>query len=141
MSLIEHVETVSNEARVEVGDEKGGFVVEVDEATGAVQVKGWGFWSVEVASRFGESVKRACRQDRRTRDMVMDLGSLKPMRDEGQDGLAQVIEALPALGIEAVAISTLSQLTKLQILRIAKAHDRAGRVHVVEGRSGSGWAR
>ena len=141
MSSIEHVDATTNRGKVEVGDDKGGFVVEVDHATAAVQVKGWGFWSVDVASRFGECVMRACQQDRRTRDMVMDMGSLKPMRDEGQDGLAQVIAALPALGIEAATIATLSQLTKLQVLRIVKANDKAGRVRVVEGRAGSGWAR
>jgi hypothetical protein len=71
----------------------------------------------------------------------MDLGQLRPMRDEGQHGLAEIIAALPALRIEGATLSTASQLTRLQILRIVNAHDRSGRVHVVEGRAGSGRAR
>jgi hypothetical protein len=70
----------------------------------------------------------------------MDLGQLRPMRDEGQDGLAEIIAALPALGIEGATLSTTSQLTKLQVLRIVNAHDRSGRVQVVQGRAASGRA-
>jgi hypothetical protein len=127
-------------SQVEAGDEMGGYRIELDAATAAVQVTAWGFWSVEVASSFAQNVLGACRRDRRTRVVVMDLGQLKPMRDEGQHGLAEIIAALPSLGVEGATFTTASQLTKLQIMRIVNAHDRAGLVRVVEGR-GTGWVR
>ena len=126
---------------IEVGGAAGGYRIEVDPTTAVARVVAWGFWDVQVASSFGRDVCTAFGDSPRTRELVLDFGELKPMRDEGQHGLAEVIASLPRLGIETAKISTASQLTKLQLLRIVKSNDRTGRVRFVESGAGSGWTR
>jgi hypothetical protein len=105
-----------------VGDETSGFSVDVDMAANAVRVKAWGFWSADIAAEFRIVVPDACRNRPRGTSIAFDMTALKPMRDEGQQAFGSVLAALPRLGITDTTVSTSSQLTKLQLLRLAGEH-------------------
>jgi hypothetical protein len=115
----------------QVGDAVGGFSVESDVGSAEVQVKGWGFWSVEVATAFRTTILDACTPPTLKR-LVLDLRALKPMRDEGQQGVSAVVAALPRLGIERATVITSSPLTKLQLLRIVRESQAKDRVDFIE---------
>ncbi|HEU5073410.1 MAG TPA: hypothetical protein VFU02_04545 [Polyangiaceae bacterium] len=119
------------ESSKQVGDPAGGFSVQSDVASAEVQVKAWGFWSVEVASSFQTLVLEACTPLTFKR-LVLDFRALKPMRDEGQQGVSALMAALPKLGIERATLITSSQLTKLQLLRIVRETAAKDRVDFVE---------
>lgn len=101
-----------------VGDELAGFSVSAAPSDG-VKVKGWGFWSVPVATAFAGAVLEACRTQARGAPLTLDLSDLKPMRDEGQQALSRVLRAAPGLGIGAISIVTTNPLTRLQLVRLA----------------------
>src|SRR5688572_9109580 len=101
-----------------VGDEQAGFSVDPVPSEG-VRVKGWGFWSVEVASAFAGAVLEACRAQRRGAPLLLDFADLKPMRDEGQQALSRVLRAAPSLGAGTISIVTTNPLTRLQLVRLA----------------------
>ena len=125
---------------LEVGNTAGGYRVEADD-TSNVRVVAWGFWDVEVAERFSGDVCGVCRRNFKTTQLVLDMGALKPMRDEGQHGFSEVISSLSVMNVESATVLTASQLTKLQLMRIVKANDRTGRVRFAEAGTGSGWTR
>ena len=100
-----------------VGDELAGFSVDAAPPD-SVKVKGWGFWSVPVATAFAGAVLDACRQARGA-TLMLDLCDLKPMRDEGQQSLSRVLRTAPGLGIAAISIITTNPLTRLQLVRLA----------------------
>jgi hypothetical protein len=50
------------------------------------------------------------------------------MRDEGQQGFAQLMATLPTLGSQQATIVTGSSLTKLQLLRIARENAPKGMI-------------
>jgi hypothetical protein len=105
-----------------VGDDGAGFSVDVDVAANAIRVRAWGFWTADVAAEFRTIVSDACRNRPRGASLAFDMTELKPMRDEGQKAFGSVLAALPRLGITNATVSTGSQLTKLQLLRISGEH-------------------
>jgi len=119
------------QAGKQVGDAVGGFSVASDVGSAEVSVKAWGFWSVDVASTFRTTILDACTPPTLKR-LVLDLRALKPMRDEGQQGVSAVVAALPRLGIERATVITSSPLTKLQLLRIVRESQASDRVDFIE---------
>jgi hypothetical protein len=102
-----------------IGDDLAGFSVRYDPIEGRTEVTGWGFWNVEVAMAFATRVMAALRERPESKQLLLDLAELKPMRDEGQKSFASLVRTLPSLGINRTHIVTTSQLTKLQLVRIA----------------------
>lgn len=102
-----------------IGDDNAGFSVSIDSATNTVNVRAWGFWTVDVATSFGKTVRDACRNRPSSAALAIDMSELKPMRDEGQQSFSMLMGALSMLGIVRTTIVTASQLTKLQLLRLA----------------------
>ena len=114
-----------------VGDDSGGYSVSTDAGSGDVQVTAWGFWNVDVATSFRTTVLEAC-ATRLSKRLVLDMRALKPMRDEGQQGVSALMAALPRVGIERATVITSSQLTKLQLFRIVRESVAKDRVDFVE---------
>jgi hypothetical protein len=112
------------------GDEGAGFSVEFDAAAGAVSVRAWGFWGADVAKAFGPAVRDACLNKPAGTLVRMDMTALKPMREEGQLSFGSIVSQLPQLGIGQLRIQTASQLTKLQLVRIASEHGKMQFVQV-----------
>lgn len=102
----------------EVGDSEGGFSTRFN--MGALRVQAWGFWPREVAEKFGPAVCNACQMAPGIRKLEFNMTRLKPMRDEGQEGFGRIMNALQELPVSEVVVMTSSQLTKLQLLRIAR---------------------
>ena len=94
-----------------IGDDLAGF-------SGVVSVRGWGFWSAEVAASFGVRVCEACTNRPRGTRLTMELTALKPMREEGQRSFASLLAALPGLRVPATVVATGNALTKLQLMRL-----------------------
>ena len=115
----------------QVGDASGGYSVSADAESGEVQVTAWGFWSIDVATNFRPTLLEACAA-RLSKRLVLDMRTLRPMRDEGQQSVSAVLAALPGLGIERATIITSSQLTKLQLLRIVRESVAKDRVDFIE---------
>jgi len=113
-----------------IGDDQAGFSVAMDTEVGAIRVRGWGFWSVEVASVFAQTVGEACLAGPKGAALLVDMTGLKPMRDEGQQSFGALIAALPRLGIARATVATDSHLTKLQLLRLVTEHGTKGCVEV-----------
>jgi hypothetical protein len=110
---------------VRVGSELAGFEVLADE-TGAVFVRAWGFWDVEVANQFGDAVVGALEGKPNVPQVVMDMSELRPMREEGQDSFGRVVKTLSSRGISRVTVATTSQLVRLQLIRLANANAPKG---------------
>jgi len=101
-----------------VGDETAGFSVDFP-LTGGTLVTAWGFWSVEIAAVFSTSVGAACRGPQRRQSLMLDMRELKPMREQGQQAVRDLLRLLPSLGISRVSVLTTNPLTKLQLVRLA----------------------
>jgi hypothetical protein len=112
-----------------VGDNEDGFSVET-EVGGEVRVGCWGFWSVETAAAFEPTVCRAC-GSRRGVSVVFDMTRLKPMRDQGQAAFGRVMARLSSLGVAGASVVTVSQVTKLQLLRLVREHAAPGLVQFI----------
>jgi hypothetical protein len=115
-----------------VGDDSAGFSIGHDPVAGTVRVTAWGFWSSEVAGSYATQVVGECR-DKPGAGLVLDMTELKPMRDEGQRAFATVMRSLASLGITRVSIVTTSQMTKLQLVRLASENGASACVHWVSG--------
>jgi len=102
------------------GDDEAGFSVDVDTTARAVKIDGWGFWDPKVAAAFDSIVIEVCRGAPRGSDVSIDMGRLKPMRDEGQSAVAHVVSTLAQLKVGTIAFTTTSHLTKLQLMRIVR---------------------
>jgi hypothetical protein len=113
------------------GDSKGGF--RTSAGAGVLRVKGWGFWPKDVAKAFGPAVCGACRKMPGVRSLDLDMTGLQPMRDEGQEGFAQIMSAISEMSLSEVVITTSSHITKLQLLRLAREKAPKGVVRFVEG--------
>jgi hypothetical protein len=113
-----------------IGDNEDGFSVELDAGAGEVRVKAWGFWSAETAAAFEPTVCRACGSQRGV-SVVFDMTVLKPMRDEGQGAFGRVMGRLVLLGVSRASVLTVSQVTKLQLLRLVREHAAPGLVQFV----------
>jgi hypothetical protein len=114
-----------------IDDPAGGFSTRVDMTERVVRVVAWGFWSVEVASAFGPTLHEVCRKNPQIKHVSMDMGELKPMREQGQLGFGEFLGALGTLGVERVTVHTTSHLTKLQLLRIARGRASGSSVEFV----------
>jgi hypothetical protein len=112
--------TQPGEAVRRIGDDKAGFTVRFDEFLGAIRVDAWGFWDAAVASAFGKAVLEVSRRSRGIQRCVFNMTELKPMREEGQLSWGMLVTELPAAGVTDSTVATASQLTKMQLLRIAK---------------------
>lgn len=82
-------------------------------------VTGWGFWTADVATAFAARVAGALREQPGNKALVFDMSELKPMREEGQKSFGSIVRALPTLGVSRASVVTSSQLTKLQLVRLA----------------------
>src|SRR5262245_13086510 len=102
-----------------VGDDQAGFSIGYDPVGGTVTVTAWGFWSAEVAAVLATTVAKALREQPGSKAIVLDMRELKPMREEGQKSFGSLIRALPTLGVSQASVVTASQLTKLQLVRLA----------------------
>ncbi len=105
---------------IKVGDEIAGFSIAAEIGEHVLRIVGHGFWSVETARSFGPRVCEAMASHSRVGRLVFDFRLLKPLRDEGQDGFRQVLEALRTIISPEVSVMTSSPLTRLQLLRIVK---------------------
>ena len=101
-----------------VGDTAAGFSVVFDPGAGAVRVRGWGFWSAAISSSFATSVSEVCNANPRGSALTIDMSELKPLREEGQQAFGTLMRLLRGLGVGKTTITTASQLTKLQLLRL-----------------------
>jgi hypothetical protein len=102
-----------------IGNDTAGFTIDFDAASRAVRVRAWGFWDTDVAASFDTVVGGACRGRGSGLQLVMDMTELKPMREEGQRAFGSLVGRLRALGITSATVTTASQLTRLQLLRLA----------------------
>lgn len=103
-----------------VGDEVAGFSVSLEVGDSALRIVGYGFWAAETAQNFFPSVRDALLARPNVSRVVFDFRTLKPLRDEGQQGFLQLLVALRGLTHPNVCVLTSSPLTKLQLLRIVK---------------------
>jgi hypothetical protein len=113
-----------------VGDDSAGFSVDRDSPD-RVHVKAWGFWSAEVASIFEPTVASACSGRPKGGVLHLDMTSVKPMRDEGQQAVMRLLRALPSLGIARAVIAVTNPLAKLQLVRLATESRTAATVEWV----------
>jgi hypothetical protein len=112
------------------GDDSAGFSVD-DPATARILVKGWGFWSVEVASAFAPAVTKACEGRPQGTILILDMSDLKPMREEGQQSFSHLLASLSNLAIAQVSVTTTNPLTKLQLVRLVAESRTAAHVEWV----------
>ena len=101
-----------------VGDDTAGFSVDLPGGPSIV-VKGWGFWRREVAAPFAGRVVEVCRSQPRGASLRLDLGELKPMREEGQQSFRDLLRSVPGLGLSRVLVITGNPLTRMQLTRLA----------------------
>jgi hypothetical protein len=119
-----------------VGDDSTGFSVDHTEA-GRILVRGWGFWSVAVASAFAHTVMEGCKGRPRGTILILDMADLKPMREEGQQSFSRLLAALSNLGVAQVSVITTNALTKLQLLRLATESGTGAQVAWENGAKGA----
>lgn len=81
-------------------------------------VRAWGFWKASVAAAFATKVSASLRERNEPRRLVLDMSELRPMPDDGQRAFADLVRALPALGVASTSVVTTSHLVKLQLMRI-----------------------
>lgn len=105
---------------IRVGDEIAGFSIAPEAGDLILKVVGHGFWDADVARSFCPRVRDAILSCPRVTRFVFDFRGLKPLRDEGQAGFAQVLSILRSSAPPHVSVLTSSPLTKLQLLRIVK---------------------
>ncbi len=104
-----------------VGDDLAGFSIDYDSTASVVSVRGWGFWSPEVATNFGIRVCEACTNRPKGTRLVLELTALKPMREEGQRSFTSLLAVLSNLRVAATVVATGNHLTKLQLMRLGGA--------------------
>jgi hypothetical protein len=121
-----------------IGDAAAGFSVVFDPNAGAVQVRGWGFWSATISSSFAASVAEICNASPRGSALAIDMTELKPLRDEGQEAFGTLMRLLRGLGVGKTTVATTSQLTKLQLLRLVAEHGMKNSVQFTNASSEKG---
>jgi len=107
---------------ITIGDQSAGFSAGFDPKAGKVHVRGWGFWTRDIADAFDATVSQVCRSSPRGSPVLIDMSDLKPLREEGQQAFGALVRRLRSLGVGRTAIATSSQLTKLQLLRLVTEH-------------------
>jgi len=117
------------------GGDAAGFSVEYDAKGQALRVRGWGFWTAEIGRSFGVAVLDAYEAHHGVRQVVMDMLDLKPMREEGQVSFAHVVNTLAEKGATRVLVTVSSQLTRLQLLRLAGTRAKEGFIEVTTASS------
>lgn len=101
-----------------IGDDSAGFSIDFDASSNIVQVRGWGFWNVDVAASFGLRVCEACTNRPRGTRLTLELTALKQMREEGQRSFTLLLSTLSSLRVTATVVATGNHLTKLQLMRL-----------------------
>jgi hypothetical protein len=120
----------------QVGDDGAGFSLGHDPSRNTLEVRAWGFWNADVAASFGVKVVAALRRAPGGKRLVLDVSDLKPMREEGQKSFADLFRSLSSLGVASASVVTTSQLTKLQLARIATASGAGALVQWLSGNLG-----
>jgi hypothetical protein len=115
-----------------VGDESAGFTVDAT-APDRIQVRAWGFWSVQVASAFEPAIADACRTRAKGSTLALDMSDVKPMREEGQQAVSRLMRSLPSLGVTRAAVVTTNPLTKLQLVRLVTESRTSATIEWVAG--------
>lgn len=112
-----------------IGTEEAGFSVALNTSENLIRVVGWGFWEADVADAFDDVVIEVCLYAPMGTELSLDMSRLRPMRDEGQKAFRNTITALKQSKISKITVTTSSQLTKLQLMRIAREAAPPERVH------------
>lgn len=101
------------------GDEEAGFSVE--RAFGELRVRAWGFWSAELATQFDHATVSEVQGGPSLAQVWLDVGSLKPMRDEGQRAWLSFLCLLYAAGVRSIKTIEPPPITKLQMMRLCRS--------------------
>ncbi len=116
------------------GDDSAGFSVDVP-APDRIEVRGWGFWSVNVASAFEPGVAEACVGRGRGAILTLDMSDVKPMREEGQQSCGRLMRQLSTAGLAKVSIVTTNPLTKLQLVRLVTESRTTAPIEWIAGKN------
>ncbi len=120
----------SNEV-LRLGTGEAGLAVFVDVGSRTITARVWGFLNPELSRSLSIRLINVLKNAPRGFTLTVDASRLLPMRDEAQASFGALMNALPSLGILSASIITGSQVTKLQLLRLVKAHSPAGLVKFV----------
>jgi hypothetical protein len=101
------------------GDEEAGFSVE--RALGELRIRAWGFWSSELAGEFNHAGRSEIQNGSKLTLVWLDVGHLKPMRDEGQRAWSHFFGLLLGTGIQSIKMIEPPPITKLQIMRLCRS--------------------
>jgi hypothetical protein len=110
------------------GDETQGF--EVDSSGEAVVVRGWGFWSTELAEQMVPVVASALHAKGRGTDLTIDATDLRPLRGEAQKYFETMLSQAVQNSERGVVIQSPSALTKLQMMRLVRGLGKSERIQV-----------
>lgn len=83
-------------------------------------MRAWGFWSSELASEFNHAGTSAIQSGTRLLLVWLDVGDLKPMRDEGQRAWSLFLSLVRAAGVQSIKMIEPPPITKLQIMRLGR---------------------
>jgi hypothetical protein len=114
-----------------IGNDASGFSTSYDGVGGTVRVVSWGFWSAEIASALEGAVLGEYRTAPVGSRVLIDVSSLKPMRDEAHQAFVSTFGTLKALGAGKISVVTTSHLTKLQLMRVAAESGWTDRVQFI----------
>jgi hypothetical protein len=101
----------------ETSDSSGGFAYEV--AGNVVKVSGWGFWSEQICAAFASKVLDEFQSQGADTTVELSFGNLKPLRDAGQTAVKLLFDLARRGVIGHIEARVDSELTKLQLKRIA----------------------
>lgn len=109
---------VEKQGMTRAGDEEAGFSIE--RAFGELRVRAWGFWSAELASEFDHATVSEVQGSQNLAQVWLDVGNLKPMRDEGQRAWSSFLFLLHAAGVRSIKTIEPPPITKLQMMRLCR---------------------
>ncbi len=110
------------------GDPQAGFAIEC--AATAMTVRAWGFWAPALSTQFAVQVTAALKDHPHTTALTIDVSELRPLRDEGQQAFGLLLARALANGLCQVVIRAPSAITKLQMMRLARATTKPGLIRV-----------
>lgn len=111
----------------EAGTDAGGFRIK-GSAQSALRIEAWGYWSPEVATRFGREAPSAVQGLSSTAVFVLDAAELKPQAAEGQEALRALFRALSSLTFVGGKIIASNALTCMQLMRLLRECKMDGRL-------------
>lgn len=102
------------------GNNESGFSLGYDEANRVLKLHTWGFWDATLALTFERASTEACRANKPA-TLVVDVGQLKPQREEGQLAFTRLMGAAAGVGVaRLLAVVGNNVLTKMQLMRLAR---------------------